>query len=46
MTNAVDMAQSLVTNASTVFQSAAVVALSIIGFIVLVRIARRILSGR
>jgi len=46
MTNAVEMANSLINSASSVFESAAVVALSIIGFIVLVRIARRILSGR
>ena len=46
MTNAVEMANSLVTSASNVFESAAVVALSIIVFIVLIRIARRILSGR
>lgn len=46
MTNSLEMANDLITNAGAVFQSAAAISISIIGFIVLVSVARRILSKR
>jgi len=46
MTNSVELANSLITNAGTVFESAAAISIGIIGFVVLITIARRILSKR